>query len=174
MILFIDRQIWKSEYECKGHASPLRHCVLRSQFIVSELSLSLVYWLQSLALLVVSEKMGCDGGTIPRRDEMVKLKKKAEKVSCLVLPVSTQNVHVSKRLESRCSESLMNTLCLHSESHITRKEVLSCDVGLACEANIVLSSWPQFYTGKFLISLWRVKNCMVQELITVTFSQSLT
>jgi len=24
--------------------------------------------------------MGCDGGTIPRRDEMVKLKKKAEKV----------------------------------------------------------------------------------------------
>ena len=25
--------------------------------------------------------MGCDGGTIPRRDEMVKLKKKAEKVS---------------------------------------------------------------------------------------------
>lgn len=25
--------------------------------------------------------MGCDGGSIPRRDEMVKLKKKAEKVS---------------------------------------------------------------------------------------------
>lgn len=25
--------------------------------------------------------MGCDGGTIPRRDEMVKLKKKAEKVT---------------------------------------------------------------------------------------------
>jgi len=24
--------------------------------------------------------MGCDGGTIPRRDELVKLKKKAEKV----------------------------------------------------------------------------------------------
>lgn len=24
--------------------------------------------------------MGCDGGTIPRRDEMVKVKKKAEKV----------------------------------------------------------------------------------------------
>ena len=24
--------------------------------------------------------MGCDGGSIPRRDEMVKLKKKAEKV----------------------------------------------------------------------------------------------
>lgn len=28
--------------------------------------------------------MGCDGGSIPRRDEMVKLKKKAEKVSLLV------------------------------------------------------------------------------------------
>lgn len=25
--------------------------------------------------------MGCDGGSIPRRDEMVKLKKKAQKVS---------------------------------------------------------------------------------------------
>ena len=25
--------------------------------------------------------MGCDGGSIPRRDEMVKLKKKAEKVN---------------------------------------------------------------------------------------------
>ena len=25
-------------------------------------------------------EMGCDGGSIPRRDEMVKLKKKAEKV----------------------------------------------------------------------------------------------
>ena len=25
-------------------------------------------------------RMGCDGGTIPRRDEMVKVKKKAEKV----------------------------------------------------------------------------------------------
>ena len=30
------------------------------------------------------DKMGCDGGTIPRRDEMVKLKKKAEKVSGVV------------------------------------------------------------------------------------------
>ncbi len=28
--------------------------------------------------------MGCDGGTIPRRDEMVKLKKKAEKVVDIV------------------------------------------------------------------------------------------
>ena len=27
------------------------------------------------------DAMGCDGGTIPRRDEMVKLKKKAQKVS---------------------------------------------------------------------------------------------
>ena len=27
------------------------------------------------------ERMGCDGGTIPRRDEMVKLKKKAQKVN---------------------------------------------------------------------------------------------
>lgn len=28
--------------------------------------------------------MGCDGGTIPKRDEMVKLKKKAEKVSIVL------------------------------------------------------------------------------------------
>ena len=27
------------------------------------------------------KRMGCDGGTIPRRDEMVKLKKKAQKVN---------------------------------------------------------------------------------------------
>lgn len=26
--------------------------------------------------------MGCDGGTIPRRDELVRLKKKPETVSC--------------------------------------------------------------------------------------------
>lgn len=31
-------------------------------------------------------RMGCDGGTIPRRDEMVKLKKKAEKVSHFLAP----------------------------------------------------------------------------------------
>ena len=28
--------------------------------------------------------MGCDGGSIPRRDEMVKVKKKAEKVVILL------------------------------------------------------------------------------------------
>ena len=32
--------------------------------------------------------MGCDGGSIPRRDEMVKLKKKAQKVSLLASPLS--------------------------------------------------------------------------------------
>lgn len=30
---------------------------------------------------MLQKDMGCDGGSIPRRDEMVKLKKKAEKVS---------------------------------------------------------------------------------------------
>lgn len=30
--------------------------------------------------------MGCDGGSIPRRDEMVKLKKKAEKVRTPICP----------------------------------------------------------------------------------------
>lgn len=29
--------------------------------------------------------MGCDGGTIPRRDELVKTKKKAEAVSILLI-----------------------------------------------------------------------------------------
>ena len=32
--------------------------------------------------------MGCDGGSIPRRDEMVKLKKKAEKVRTASSPPS--------------------------------------------------------------------------------------
>ncbi len=36
----------------------------------------------STKLQLGSTDMGCDGGTIPRRDEMVKLKKKAEKVRC--------------------------------------------------------------------------------------------
>jgi hypothetical protein len=31
--------------------------------------------------------MGCDGGTIPKRDELVKTKKKAEKV-CSILSLS--------------------------------------------------------------------------------------
>jgi hypothetical protein len=31
--------------------------------------------------------MGCDGGTIPKRDELVRIKKKAEKV-CFILSLS--------------------------------------------------------------------------------------
>lgn len=36
--------------------------------------------------------MGCDGGSIPRRDEMVKLKKKAEKASN---SMKVFNVHIN-------------------------------------------------------------------------------
>lgn len=46
--------------------------------------------------------MGCDGGTIPRRDELVKVKKKPEEVShvaALILskPPKQSNYSVSER-----------------------------------------------------------------------------
>lgn len=35
-----------------------------------------------LKLLRQNIKMGCDGGTIPKRDELVRTKKKPEQVNC--------------------------------------------------------------------------------------------
>ena len=46
--------------------------------------------------------MGCDGGSIPRRDEMVKLKKKAEKVrdtACTLVKTLSSGPQVDKDVE---------------------------------------------------------------------------
>lgn len=36
--------------------------------------------------------MGCDGGTIPRRDELVRVKKKPEQVKITTLPDAGQKI----------------------------------------------------------------------------------
>ena len=61
--------------------------------------------------------MGCDGGTIPRRDEMVKLKKKAEKVSppdSLLLVTSTCNARKHCGITSKliCTSTLLSIVAL--------------------------------------------------------------
>lgn len=43
--------------------------------------------------------MGCDGGTIPRRDELVKTKKKAEVVSVSTFLLNVLHVMLSERQE---------------------------------------------------------------------------
>ena len=50
--------------------------------------------------------MGCDGGSIPRRDEMVKLKKKAQKVKIPRAPQSPPSGSLSLSLSLSLSHSL--------------------------------------------------------------------
>ncbi len=65
------------------------HCQHKSnQRINKQQTRFCVYWFFDLpeSFREGDTDMGCDGGTIPRRDEMVKLKKKAEKVTkCISL-----------------------------------------------------------------------------------------
>lgn len=45
--------------------------------------------------------MGCDGGTIPRRDELVRLKKKPEQVRIIRFILNVYESHFTTRLTEK-------------------------------------------------------------------------
>lgn len=65
--------------------------------------------------------MGCDGGTIPRRDEMVKLKKKAEKVGPSVTNFVLLAIH---RLYNFIAQNL-GSLFICTPPHTTHITILA-------------------------------------------------
>ena len=64
--------------------------------------------------------MGCDGGTIPRRDEMVKLKKKAEKVR----PSVTNLCHWPSIAYNVIAQNFNKACYTYATRHMTHRQTI--------------------------------------------------